>query len=87
MPSRSNAASDFFSSSITAPHFSQAAQQVAMLRVDEADRVGERALRGGDELHVELGEVGPRPPGDGDFRGPRGFPRPGGYPDAHVRSH
>ena len=43
------------------PYFSQAAQQVAALRVDEADRVGEGALRGGDELHVELGEVGPRP--------------------------
>ena len=42
-----------------APHFPQPAQQVATLRVDEADQVGERALRGGDELHVELGEVGP----------------------------
>ena len=31
------------------------------MRVDESDRVGERALRGGDELHVELGEVGTRP--------------------------
>jgi len=44
-----------------AARFLQAAQQVAALRVNEADRVGEPALRGGDELHVELGQVGPRP--------------------------
>jgi len=49
MPSRSNAASESFLFHHRAPNFSQAAQKVATLRVDEADRVGERALRGGDE--------------------------------------
>jgi hypothetical protein len=55
----------------SAARFTQSAPPLMVLRVEDGDRISQPSLRGGDQLQVELCEVGPRPV---DFGQPLAYP-------------